>query len=102
MAKGDGGEGRNKKEVSKKILGALPAGMREELDAMDVPKLQRAVTHAQAIKRASIEDAKLDDELQAAKEKAKELGADYKQCQKDQEAITAYALHCLDEKGALR
>ncbi len=97
MAKGDG-EART---VSKKVLGALPPGMREELDAMDVPRLQRAVTHAQAIKRASVLDAKMDESYQAAKERVKELGADYKECQKSQEAITSYALHLLEEKGAL-
>lgn len=97
MAKGDG-EART---ISKKVLGALPPGMREELDAMDVPRLQRAVTQAQAIKRASVMDAKMDESLQAAKDQVKELSADYKECQKNQDAITSYALHLLDEKGAL-
>lgn len=87
-------------EASKGVLGALPAGMREELDSCDTARLKTHIVQSTAILRANKKAMKLDVELESAKERVKELSSDYKETEKTKEAIISYALHLLGEKGS--
>lgn len=85
--------------ITKKILGALSAGLREDLDAMGIPQLKEQVVQSTAILRANANDMKNDEDLQAAKEAVKVAMEGYKEIKATKGAIIAYALHLLEEKG---
>lgn len=87
--------------VSSRILGALPPGMREDLDAADVSELKTHIVQSTAVLRANKRAMKLDSELEGAKQRVKDLSEDYAETAKTKEAIISYALHLLNDKGAV-
>lgn len=88
-----------KDDVSKGILGALPPGLREEMDGFNEMQLKTCVVQSTAIMRASKKQMKLDTELEAAKQRVKDLSEDYVETRKTKEATISYALYLLDAKG---
>lgn len=86
--------------VSSRVLNTLPPGMREELDSCDISRLKTHIVQSTAVLRANKRAQKLDAELEAAKQRVKDLGEDYKETAAAKEAIISYSLHLLNEKGA--
>lgn len=89
------------KEVSNKVIGALPHGMREILDAASEAQLKTHIVQSTAVVRANKKAMKLDPALEAARERVKTLSEEYTEITKGKEAVISYALHLLGEKGSL-
>lgn len=85
--------------ITKKILGSLPAGVRDDMDAMGITQLKEQVVQSTAILRANARDMKEDEDLQNAKERVKVAMEGYKEIKAAKGAIIAYAIHLLEEKG---
>lgn len=87
--------------VSNKVLGALPPGMREELDGCGELSLKTHIVQSTAVIRANKKAMKLDPELDNARQRVKDLSEEYTEVSKAKEAIISYALHLLGEKGVV-
>lgn len=90
---------RPKKDNEASVPGALPPGMREELDSCDITALKNHVVQSTAILRANKKAKKMDLELEGAKQRVKDLSEEYAETSKAKEAIISYALIRLGEMG---
>lgn len=83
----------------RKIIKALGAGVKEELDAMGEKALRDAIVEAEA-RVVEIDHEKENDRtLNGVKERLKDLNGGYRDAKKAQTAKTKYAIHLLEQKG---
>lgn len=86
-------------KVLTQVMKALPVGMADEIDALDVELLKRRVLMSEDIIRLNKISELSDPDLLQVKDKVKELTAPYREVDKAQKAIVSYALYCIAQKG---
>lgn len=86
----------------KKLLKVLPVGWKDEADTYSTDQLEAAIVDANAAIKQCEEDIAENPKVQGAKEILKDIMAPFTEIKKAQKAKISYALHLLEEKGALR
>lgn len=82
-----------------KYLKALPAGYKDEADAMDEVALKKVIVDSEGNLYTIEKEKEADTKLTAAKELVKDLSGAYRDAAKTQNAKIKYALFVLESKG---
>jgi hypothetical protein len=93
------GNGNSGSDFPKKIAKLLPAGFREDADALSNDSIKEKIIEYERSVDSTEKDMEADIKLNDAKDLVKELGKDYRDVIKMNRAMIKYLVFMMDSRG---